>query len=132
MEGRIRGPHEPVEEGELRMLIDDFMEDYVMMDKVSVPDGVGGFKRDWVEGAAFKGALVKNASTEAVIAERQGIAEIFTFTFDKSLPIGYHDVFKRRSDGAVFRSTSDPTDSKTPKVATFQFAQVTAERWELT
>lgn len=114
------------------MLIDAFMEQYTMMDRVSVPDGVGGFTRTWQEGAAFQGALVKNATTEAVIAERQGIAQIYSLTFPKDLPIGYHDVFRRVSDGAVFRATSDATDSKTPKVSTFQFAQVTAERWELT
>ena len=102
-----------------------------MMDKVSVPDGIGGFVHEWQEGAPFKAAIVKNTTTEAQIAEQQGIAEMYTVTFAKTLPMEFHDVFKRLDDGAVFRSTSNVTDSKTPSVATFSFGQVTAERWKL-
>lgn len=113
------------------MLIDAFMQDYVVMDKTSVPDGIGGFVHEWVEGAAFKGAIVKDNTLEARVAEKDGVTEVYTLTFPKSLPLEYHDVIKRVEDGYTFRITSNAVDSKTPKVATFQFAQVSAERWEL-
>lgn len=114
------------------MLIDAFMTDCVMMDKQTVSDGLGGFTRTWVEGAAFQAAIVKDNTMEARVAEKQGVTELYTVTVSKSLGIEYHDVFKRISDGAVFRATSNVVDSKTPSVASFQFGQVTAERWELT
>lgn len=114
------------------MLIDAYMTECVMMDKQTVSDGLGGFIRSWVEGATFQAAIVKDSTMEARVAEKQGVTELYTVTVSKTLEIDYHDVFKRKSDGAVFRVTSNVTDSKTPSVATFQFGQVTAERWELT
>lgn len=113
------------------MLIDAFMEDCVMMDKASLPDGIGGFVHEWQEGAAFQAAIVKDNTLEARVAEKDGVTELYTVTVARNLPLEYHDVFKRRSDGAIFRVTSNITDSKTPKVASFAFGQVSAERWEL-
>lgn len=113
------------------MLIDAFMEDCVMMDKLSLPDGIGGFVPTWQEGAAFQAAIVKDNTLEARVAEKDGVTELYTVTVARNLPLEYHDVFKRRSDGAIFRATSNVIDSKTPKVASFAFGQVSAERWEL-
>ena len=113
------------------MLIDAFMVDCVFMDKTKVPDGIGGVINTWAEGTSFKAAIVKDSTMEAKIAEKQGVTEVYTVTAPKSLGLEYHDVFKRVSDGAIFRVTSNVTDSQTPKVATFQFGQVSAERWEL-
>lgn len=113
------------------MLIDAFMADCVMMDKVSIPDGIGGFTHEWREGAPFQAAIVKDNTLDARIAEKEGVTEVYTVTISKTLPMEFHDVFKRLEDGAIFRATSNVTDSKTPKVASFQFGQVSAERWVL-
>ncbi len=112
-------------------LIDAFKHECVMMDKISTPDGIGGFVYEWTEGAHFEAAIVKNNTMQATIAEHEGVTELYTLTFAKNLPLEFHDVLKRVSDGAVFRVTSNPSDSSTPSVATFQFAQVSAERWKL-
>lgn len=113
-------------------LIDVMKEDCVMLDRQTVPDGLGGFRHEWVDGAAFSAAVVKNNTLDARVAEKQGVTELYTVTVDKGISLEYHDVFRRLSDGAVFRVTSNITDSQTPKVATFQIGQVSAERWELT
>ena len=113
------------------MLIDAFKSDCVMLDKRSVPDGIGGFTHEWVEGATFSAAIVKDNTLEARVAEKEGVTEVYTVTTDKALELDYHDVFRRLSDGQVFRVTSRITDSKTPSVASFAFGQVNAERWEL-
>lgn len=112
-------------------LIDVMMEDCTMLDKRTVSDGLGGFTTQWVDGAEFRAAVVKDSTMEARVAEKQGVTELYTVTVDKGLTLQYHDVFRRQSDGAIFRVTSNIVDSKTPSVATFQIGQVTAERWEL-
>jgi hypothetical protein len=113
------------------MLIDAFKHDCVMMVKASTPDGIGGFTHQWREGVSFRAAIVKDTSMEARAAEHQGVTELYTVTISDDLQIGYHDAFKRLADGAIFRVTSNPADSMPPKTASFRFAQVTAERWEL-
>lgn len=112
-------------------LIDTMKELCTMIDRKTVSDGMGGFKNDWVDGAQFAAAIIKDSTMQARVAEKQGVTEVYTVTVDKGMPLAYHDVFRRNRDGAVFRVTSNITDSETPAVATFQFGQVTAERWEL-
>lgn len=113
-------------------LIDVMMESCVMVDRRTVPDGTGGFNYEWVDGAQFRAAVVKNNTLEARVAEKQGVTELYMVTVDKGIVLQYHDIFKRLSDGLTFRVTSNIRDSETPSVATFQIGQVTAERWELT
>lgn len=112
-------------------LIESMMVDCCMMDKRSVPDSEGGFIYEWTEGAPFRAAIVKNNSLNAKIAEKQGVTEVYSITTPEGVVLGLMDVFKRKIDGAIFRVKSEGVDSETPRVATFQFRQVTAEKWEL-
>lgn len=112
-------------------LIDSMMEPCVMVDKKTVADGLGGFTTQWVDGAEFNAAIVIDSSTEAKIAEKQGVTELYTITVQKGMPLAYHDVFKRVRDSQVFRVTSNIKDKQSPDVASFSIGQVSAERWEL-
>lgn len=120
-----------MEEGELLNLIESMMEDCVFLNKVKVDDPVGGYKDDYQDGIAFKAAIIKNSTTEAQIAEKNGITEIFTIVTDKSMSLEFHDVFRRVSDNEIFRVTSRAVDSQAPMASTVQIAKVTAERWVL-
>lgn len=112
-------------------LIDTMKERCTMLDKSTIPDGMGGFTVAYTDGATFTAAIVKDSSMQARIAEKQGVTEVYTVTVEKSLTLEYHDVFRRDVDGAVFRVTSNVHDSRTPAAASFAFGQVTAERWDL-
>ena len=113
-------------------LIDAFKTDCVEMKKTRVPDGLGGFKTIWTQGEGFRAAVIKNDSLAASVAEKQGITEIYTVTTNAGVGLEYHEVFKRLEDGATFRVTTHSEDSRPPFIATFDFEQVKAERWELT
>lgn len=112
-------------------LIDGYLQSCVMLTKKRVPDGQGGFEAIWTDGDEFDAAIVKDRSLQARVAEKQGVSSVYTITTARGVALEYHEVFRRVSDGAIFRVTSDYTDSKPPNVATFDFEQVTAERWEL-
>jgi SPP1 family predicted phage head-tail adaptor len=112
-------------------LIDSFKTECKLMEKTRTPDGEGGSITEWVEGTPFMAAVVFNNSLEARAAEKQGVTNLYTVTTDKNTSLEYHDVFKRVSDGKIFRVTSDGDDAKTPDVATFAFSQVSAEEWVL-
>lgn len=112
-------------------LYETMMTECQMMDKRSVSDGMGGFTYEWTEGAEFKAAIVKDSSMQARVAEKEGVTELYTITAEKGISLDYHDVIKRLSDGQIFRVTSIVKDSEAPQVATFQFGQVTAEKWIL-
>lgn len=112
-------------------LLDSAMVDVVMLDKRSVPDGVGGIVAEWTEGAVFKAAIVFDSSIEARVGEKQGVTSLYTVTTRKNVSLSYHDVFKRLSDGKIFRITSDGDDQYTPASSTLNMRQVTAEEWSL-
>lgn len=113
------------------MLIDAYKTDCVFMTKTKTSDGIGGFVNTWAEGASFKAAIVKDDTLDAIVAEQQGVTEVYSIVVDKGVSLDFHDVIKRKSDGAIFRITSNITDSETPSVASFQIGKVRAERWVL-
>jgi hypothetical protein len=113
-------------------LLDEAMETCVFVSKQIAPDGYGGYKTVWVDGAEFNAAIVFDTSMQARIAEVQGVVDLYTITVPRSVPIEDKDVFRRLSDGKVFRATSDGEDNKTPDSAALDMRQVTAKEWVLT
>lgn len=110
-------------------LIFDLMESCCIMDKSTSDDLLGGTKETWSEGAAIDAAIIKDSSTEAIVAEKQGVSEIFTIVTKSSVSLDYHDVIKRLSDGDMFQVTSRGKDSAAPEMSTIPIRKVTAERW---
>ena len=112
-------------------LVKGQMETCVMIDKTAVSDGRGGFDYAFVDGAEFQAAITLDNSIQAKIAEQQGVTGIYKVTTTKSINLQYHDIFKRVSDGKIFRATSDGDDNKTPVSATLNMRQVSAEEYTL-
>lgn len=112
-------------------LLSEAMEPFVMLDKTTAADGYGGFTAIWAEGAEFRAAVTYDTSIEARVAGVQGVKSLFTITTGRAVTLEYHDVVKRMSDSKIFRVTSDGDDKKTPKSATLDMRQVTAEEWSV-
>ena len=65
------------------------------------------------------------------VAEKLGVTEVYTVVTAKGFGLAYHDVFRRNSDGQVFRVTGNQRDSEAPEASTVRIGKVSAERWEL-
>lgn len=107
------------------------MEECRIINKSIVDDGYGGYETVWTDGATFNAAIVLDNSMQARIAEQQGVTALYTITTSKALNLQFHDVFRRLSDGKIFRVTSDGDDKKTPATASLDMRQVSAEEWRL-
>lgn len=112
----------------MSLLLEAF-ESCTILDKKTESDGRGGVITTWKDGAEFKAAVVFNSSMEAKIAESQGVKSLYKITTTKSVILQYHDVFRRESDGKVFRVTSDGKDNKTPASASLDMRVVDAEEY---
>lgn len=112
-------------------LYTDMLEPCVMLDKTTAPDGYGGYYAEWKEGAPFEAACVYDTSIEARMADKQGVTSLYTVHTRKSMNLQYHMVFRRLSDGKIFRVTSDGDDKKDPPRSTINMRVVTAEEWVL-
>lgn len=112
-------------------LINEQLESCTMLESRKIPDGEGGWQVYWEDGMSFDAAITHNSTIEARVAESEGMASTFTVWTQKSMPLGFHDVFRRERDGQVFRVTSEGEDERTPERATFQLSHVSAERWQI-
>lgn len=112
-------------------LLSEAMEECVMLNKQTRSDGYGGYVTTWEDGAPFDAAIVLDSSMQARIGEKQGVTSLYTVTTSKALNLQYHDVFRRASDNKIFRVTSDGDDDRTPRSASLDMRQVSAEEWEL-
>lgn len=102
-----------------------------IMGAVKERDENGGWNTIWREGRRFAAVIVCDTTLQARVAESEGMKSTYTVTSPKGTHLGFHDVFKRLSDGKVFRVTGDSRDKQTPDTSSFQFEQVAAESWEL-
>ena len=112
-------------------LLSEALEECTMLTKSVINDGYGGYTTTWTEGAVFDAAIVFDTSIQARTAEAQGVSSRYTVTTKRIMHLEYHDVFRRNSDGKIFRVTSDGDDKYTPASATLDMRQVTAEEWQL-
>lgn len=112
-------------------LLQDAMESCTILNKTVQKDGYGGYVTTWTEGVEFDAAIVFDTSIQARAAEVQGVTSRYTVTTKRELTLEYHDVFRRNGDGKIFRVTSDGDDKFTPKSATLDMRQVTAEEFSL-
>lgn len=110
-------------------LLSEAMEDFIIIDKTTAPDGYGGTIDVYVDGASIKAAVTLNNSMQARVASVQGVTALYNVVTEKNINLQYHDVLRRVSDGKIFRITSDGDDNKTPPSASINMRVVSAEEW---
>ena len=112
-------------------LLTEAMTPCTMLMKSVISDGYGGYSSSWEEGLQFDAAIVFDKSVQVRASEVQGVTNCYTVTVSRSFVLKFHDVFRRETDGKIFRVTSDGNDSFTPVSAALDMRQVMAEEWKL-
>ena len=113
-------------------LYEKMMTPCVRMERKGSDDGEGGTRTEWIAGEQIDAAIVRDTSTAAKVAEKEGVTSVYTITTKRNVLLGFHDVIKRLSDGKIFRVTSDIGDKVSPGMSLIDISQVTAEKWEVT
>ncbi len=107
------------------------MEDFTLLDKRSVSDGMGGFTIKYLDGATVKCGLTLDSSMQSLVAQSQGVTSVYTLITARDVLLPFHQVLRRESDKKTFRVTSDATDQATPQGADLKVRKVSAESWVL-
>lgn len=102
-----------------------------MLNKQVVRDEYGGYATIWTDGINFMAAISLDNSIQGAIAKQQGVTSLYEVATDRALILQYHDVFKRLSDGKIFRVTTDGDDNPTPTTSAIDSRIVRAEEWSL-
>lgn len=112
------------------MMVQDYFEDVVIMDKRTHNDAISGTSSSWVEGAKFKAGVVVDNSTAAKVAYQNGAQVMYTIVYSDAVELSIGDRVKRVKDGTIMVVKSSPSDmSPPPNVpsAMMAFRQVRAE-----
>lgn len=112
-------------------LIDEYSENFTIIDKQTVPDGYGGVETVYTDGATIQAALSFDNSTEGKTAQAAGITNLYTLTVKKTIQLDFHTVLRRESNGEIYRLTDDGTDNRTPASASLDMRQYSMELWKL-
>lgn len=108
-------------------LLEKNMTKCVLMQQTSTLDEYGGSRKSWTYGVNFYAAIVLDSSSQTMSSTVFRPSDTYTVTTRKDITLKYHDVFKRLSDGRMFRATSDGTDRITPVGSVLDMRQVSAE-----
>ena len=114
----------------MSLLLDGFEKCAMLTKTGKRPDGEGGFIYYWELGEEFTAAFDFQASMQAKVAEKQGVTGLWNILVKRETRLEFHNVFKRLSDGQVFRVTSKD-DKATPKSAGLDLRLISAEEWTL-
>lgn len=112
-------------------LLENAYEDFTILNKSIVDDGLGGVTTTWTDGPSIKGALVFDNSAQMKTAQAAGYKAAYTLTVKKHIELDYHTVIRRESDGLLFRLVSNSDDKKTPDSAMLNMRQYSAEEWKV-
>ena len=112
-------------------LMEQYKTECVKLHQTTERDGAGGHRTTWTAGETFYASIVEKSHTEPENGERKHAKAFYDVFLQRMEGIRYHDVFRRVSDGKIFRVTSNPDDKKTPLSANISYAIVTAEEWRL-
>lgn len=112
-------------------LLTDSMEEFIVMDKTTAPDGYGGTVITYVEGAPIMGAMPWENSSPAKIAQALSSKATYTLTVRKNVELDYHTILKRQRDGLYFRTTSGTKDHQTPQNAPLNMRQYSVEEFQM-
>lgn len=98
---------------------------------VTVPDGQGGTTTGYATGDPFTALISKDTSATVKVAEQQGFTASYTVYVDKNLEMSENDLWYRDDDMQIFRTVSNPGDTKAPDESTFDFKVFDAEKTEI-
>lgn len=111
-------------------LLENAMERCVYVNAAIVSDRRGSTITTYTDGAEFMAAFELQNSLNEAVAMAQGVKGIFRVTVARSVRLEFHQIFRRLSDGKVFRVESKD-DANTPETATINMRVVRADEWEV-
>lgn len=112
-------------------LMDEYTVECVLLIKRIIPDPVGGYKTTYEDGVEFRAAWEYESAPEITVAEQQGVERTYRIYVDKTLDLGYHEVFRRKDNGQYYRVTNPGTDRKTPSFSRLNKRLLEVEKTDL-
>lgn len=112
-------------------LLNEFKTKFFIWHRVSVDDGYGGYESQWTQGASFDGIISEDNSVQATIANVERNINRYGLKVANNVPLEFHSIIQRVSDGKFFRITSGDT-LNSPRMSALNMRILSAEEYEPT
>lgn len=109
-------------------MIEKWFEPFMLLEKQSQPDNLGGERITFTDAVPFSGVLTWTGDVPISAAQRTALEEApaLLHEFDVTLSPGDH--VRREKDGAVYKVVSRSGSLRTPHFSGLRFCQVAVER----
>lgn len=112
-------------------LLDEYSDNFTILDKTTGDDGYGGYKVVLKPGATIKGAIAPASQSEVQTAGALGEKTSHTLVCGKEVCLEYHDVLRRASDNLIFRVTNTDGGTYTPASSNLNLKKYRLEAWKV-
>ena len=103
----------------------------VLMEETRTADGRGGESIQLRDADVFDAAITEGGSSQIKPAEAADAREKVRVTTGRDVSLPYHAVFRRVTDGRVYRVTSNEPERETPAGAGLDMRRYDAEAYDL-
>ena len=110
------------------MLLDYYGKECVILNKTTQNSPEGGYITSWNECAHFTNYQALDTSTEAQIAEKQGLTALYNVLVEKSVPLAYGDYYRDIETQTTYRVTSEPSEVQAPASSSLNLKRYSAEK----
>ena len=109
-------------------MIERCFEPFTLLERIAVPDGLGGEQTGFRAVTDFRGALVFTPGREITLAEQTIPAEAMALLHEFDVTLTAGDFVRREKNGAVYRVKTHSGSMRAPTFSGLRFAQVDVER----
>ena len=109
-------------------MLQDYFEDFVLMERLQTEDELGGTDTTWHESIVFRGGVTQVVGKEIDPAGLLALKTSPMLLHEWDITLAQDDRVRRLSDGAEFRVLGRSGDMRTPALAGTSFCQVPVER----
>jgi len=109
-------------------MLQDYFEDFILLERSQADDGLGGFSSGWTEGVTFRGGVTQVVGREVDPTGLLALKTMPMLLHEWDVTLVLDDRVRRLSDGAVFRVTGQSGDMRTPAISGMAYCQVPVER----
>lgn len=109
-------------------MLQDYFEDFVLLEPTQTADDLGGTTVTWVDGTPFRGGVTQVVGKEIDPAGLLALKTVPMLLHEWDVTLSQGDCIRRVRDGAVYRVMGQSDDMRTPLVSGMAFCQVPVER----
>lgn len=109
-------------------MLQDYFEDFVLLERTQSADVLGGTDAAWMEGLAFRGGVTQVVGKEIDPAGLLALKTVPMLLHEWDVTLHQDDRIRRVSDGAEFRIIGHSGDMRTPAISGMAYCQVPVER----